>query len=210
MTKNIIESMQEQWIEFCRRNNCLGNPKEHFEKIRKQHLIPIRHYHTFDGHIPQGLEIFNEFKHLCENSDSVYYAWMNHDAIYDPKDKDNEEKSAEFAYHLAFRMGLPYTFAKAAHGLILATKHLDLPKTTNEKLIVDIDLSIFGQPEPIFDAYEENIRKEYEFYPPEVYNPGRANILEMFKNRKPLYRTPQIREKYEKKAKENLQEVLKS
>lgn len=202
-----LQIMQNQWKEFCERNNA-REPLKYFEEIKASYKEPKRHYHTFEGHIAQGLEVFQEFHNLCENSDLVYYSWLLHDIIYDSKAKDNEEQSARFAYHLAIKMGFPYKFAKGTHGLVLITKHIQTPKTIDEKMIVDLDLSIFGQSEEVFDEYELNIRKEYEFYPPEIYKPGRAGILKMFLDRKPLYNTPEIREKYEAKARENLQRSI--
>jgi len=76
---------------------------------------------------------------------------MNHDVIYDPRLKDNEEQSAGFAYHLAIEMGLGYEFSNKSNGLILITKHIKKPESIDEKIIVDIDLSVFGQPEEIFE-----------------------------------------------------------
>ena len=73
---------------------------------------------------------------------------------------------------------------------------------------MDIDLSIFGQLKEIFDEYEANIRKEYEFYPLEIYNPGRMKILNSFLNKEFIYQIPEVRKKYEKKARENLQRSI--
>lgn len=209
MINKLIEAMQKQWIEFCKRNNAIGDPLHNFEKIKEQYSIPQRYYHTFAGHIAQGLEIFSEFRYLCKDPDLIYFHWMNHDAIYDPRKKDNEEKSADFSANLAREMHLPIKFEENSGNLILPTKHQIIPEGFDIKFHLDMDLSIFGQPESIFDAYEENIWKEYkDIYPPEVYNPGRAEILKMFWKRKPLYRTLQIREKYEEKAKANLQRSI--
>jgi predicted metal-dependent HD superfamily phosphohydrolase len=200
--------MQEQWIKFCQRNNCLGNPKEHFEKIRKQYSIPKRFYHTFEGHIAQGLEVFNEFGYLCKDPDLIYFSWMNHDAEYDTHRNDNEEQSVVFAINLAREMQLPKRFEENSKNLILPTKHIIIPEGFDVRFHLDIDLSIFGQPEAVFDLYEENIRKEYEWAPIDVYRTKRAEILQMFADRNPLYHTLQIREKYEEKAKENLKRSI--
>ena len=204
-----LKDMQGQWEEFCKKNN-VQNPLQYFEKIKNQHQTPPRHYHTFEGHIAQGLQVFAEFRRLCENPDLVYFSWVNHDSIYNPKSKDNEEKSAGFAYHLAIKMGLGGKFASSSNRLILITKHIKKPKTTDEKIIADIDLSIFGQSPSLFDKYEENIRKEYYFCPPEIYKPGRVKILKGFLDRNPLYQIPEIKEKYEATAKENLKRSIEN
>ena len=182
---------------------------EYFGRIKNQYLTPKRYYHTFEGHIVQGLEVFEEVKDVSDNPDLVYFSWMNHDVIYDPRLEDNEEQSGVFAYHLAIEMGLGYDFSKMSNGLVLITKHVKKPETTDEKIIVDMDLSVFGQPEEIFDEYESRIVKEYEWVPEEIFKRERTKILQRFLERKQIYHTSEIRNKYEEKARRNLKRSLK-
>lgn len=202
-----MQTMLDKWIEFCKTMN-VNSPSEYFEEIRKHYLIPKRHYHTFEGHIGQGLEDFKDVKDICENPNLVYFSWLIHDIIYDLRRSDNEEESASLAYALAIKMNLGYKFASSVSNLILITKHTKKPETIDEKLLIDIDLSIFGQEEKIFDEYEKSIRKEYSWVPEKTYKTERAKMLRMFLNRNPLYQTPEIREKYEEKARKNLQRSL--
>lgn len=203
--------LEKQWEKFCKNNNARGDHLKYFEEIKRQYSVPKRFYHTLEGHVAQGMEVFEEFNNLCENSDLVYYSWLLHDIFYDSKAKDNEERSAGFAYHLAIKMGFAYNFAKSSHGLILITKHIRLPKTTDEKFVIDIDLSIFGQEEKIFDEYERSIRKEYEWVEEETFKTERAKILQRFldkEHRKHIYLTDFFRNKYEEKAEENLKRSI--
>jgi len=90
------------------------------------------------------------------------------------------------------------------YKLILATKHDELQRDHDAKLMVDIDLSILGQPRDVFDQYEVNIRKEYAHVPDEQFRLGRKNILQSFLDRESIFATDFFKEKYESKAIENL------
>lgn len=202
-----MQTMLDRWIEFCKTMN-IDSPIKYFEKIKTSYSETERYYHTFKEHIAQGLEDFEEVKHICENSSLVYFSWLSHDVIYDPRRSNNEEESASFAYALAIKMNLSYKFASSVNNLILITKHTKKPDTIDEKLLIDIDLSIFGQPKEIFDEYEKNIRKEYSWVEPEKFREARTNILKQFLNRKHIYSTDFFKQKYEEKARKNLQRSL--
>lgn len=49
--------------------------------------------------------------------------------------------------------------------LILITAHQTMPQTIDEKIIVDVDLAIFGATPQRFAEYEQQIRKEYSWVP---------------------------------------------
>jgi len=52
--------------------------------------------------------------------------------------------------------------------------HVDAP------LLVDVDLSILGQPKARFDEYERQIRAEYGWVPEKIFGTKRAEILQRF------------------------------
>ena len=54
----------------------------------------------------------------------------------------------------------------------------------------------------------KNIRKEYAIYPDMLYNPGRKKVLQHFLTMDTIYKTAVYRDRYEQKAKENLQREL--
>ena len=140
-----LDMMLKQWSGFCKKYEVNGNPEEYFSEIQGMYEIPKRYYHTFEGHVGGGLDDFEKFKHLAENPDIVYYSWLLHDSIQDIYKPDNEEKSADFAGEMAGRMGLPAQFKQGSRELILATKHNFSPQDIDAKLIVCLDLLIFGK-----------------------------------------------------------------
>jgi len=131
--------------------------------------------------------------------------WL-HDAVYDPRARDNEERSAEWAKSLAVKKGLD---ADRAAGLVLATKHELSTLTPDARLVVDIDLSILGQPAERFDKYERGIRFEYAWVSQQKFREVRAKILEGFLERPAIYGIAHFRVKYEAPARENLRRSIR-
>jgi predicted metal-dependent HD superfamily phosphohydrolase len=75
--------------------------------------------------------------------------------------------------------------------------------------MLDFDLSILGQDWEIYEAYIQNIRKEYKLYPDFLYNPSRRKILENFLKRKSLFFTEKYQDILEDKARVNLIREIK-
>ena len=133
-----------------------------------------RHYHTLD-HIEDCLMKCEKVKNEIKDLKSFQIALLYHDLFYDPKRKDNEEKSAEYAFNLL--ESLKFNNAQKVKEIILLTKHPSIPKTKDEKLLLDIDLSILGESPKTYEIYEENIRKEYIHAPKIMYSFGRKKLL---------------------------------
>jgi len=128
-----------------------------------------------------------------------------HDAIYDPKGKDNEERSANLAAEVLISARLPEGFGQRVKRLILATKHAAPPEAADSAMIVDVDLSILGQSRERFLKYEAEIRQEYAWVAEDAFAKGRSAILKSFLDRSNIYNTPFFKEKYETAARKNLE-----
>ncbi len=196
-----------EWDDFFHRNKAKGDSVYFFEQIVSRYKEPIREYHNF-GHIINCMGDFDYAKNICEDPDFVFFELMNHDAIYFPGRKDNEEKSAGFAYELAKRMFLPKRFLEKNGEIILPTKHNQIPENIDAKVGVDVDLSIFGKSQNEFDAYEIGIRKEYAWVPEKEFKEKRAFVLQRFLDRDFIYLTDLFREKYEAQARINLEKSI--
>lgn len=165
-----------------------------------------RYYHNLN-HIEQGLKELELYKeNLFYNE--IAFAWFYHDFIYDAHQKDNEEKSAEFAYNLCLKIGLKDLTAKNIFDLILSTKYHLTEKMDTEKIICDVDLSILGQDNKIFLEYDTNIRKEYQHVDDILFKNARRKILQGFLDSDSIYKTKILKEKYEKQARNNIKSIL--
>ena len=87
---------------------------------------------------------------------------------------------------------------------MLATKAHDGSLHPDAPILVDIDLSILGQASDRFWNYEDQIRKEYEWIPQEIFSTKRAEILERFLAREKIFNTEPFFTRYEKQARHNL------
>lgn len=168
---------------------------------------PHRAYHTMQ-HIRECLMQFDNVAEMAENPDHIEAAIWFHDAVYDPKSHDNEEKSAELAYRYLTACGISENIADNIVNLVLSTRHNNILSSEDEKLIADIDLSILGSNNQRFDEYETQIRYEYHFVPDDAYQKGRSEVLRSFMENEMIYHTEFFRLKYEKQARENIRRLL--
>ena len=161
-----------------------------------------RFYHNLN-HISMCLQEFAEVASCAENRFDVELAIWYHDVIYDPRRRDNEEMSANYATSVLNEL-LEREALDDIHELIRLTAHNREPKSIDESIMIDIDLAILGKPLNEFLRYEEVIRREYAWVPLIKYKKGRAELLSRFLRRKYIYYTEHFREKYEEKARDNL------
>ena len=199
----------ERWSGFWENLGAEGDPGPVYELLADLYSERHRAYHTLD-HLSHCLDELEAARHLAEQPNQVEMALWFHDAIYDPKAKDNEQRSAELCRRTAEEAGLPEGFGRKVYDLVLATQHHRAPEGSDARLLVDIDLSILGRPREAFDEYETNIRKEYHFVPQDRYRSGRSAILRSFLDRPSIYSTDFFRQKYEGPARANLARSLSS
>ena len=88
--------------------------------------------------------------------------------------------------------------------------HTAVPVLDDERLLVDIDLSILGAPEDRFTEYERQIRQEYAFVPKWLFRRKRREILKGFLDRPAIYSTPHFHDRLEARARDNLRRVTAS
>ena len=75
-------------------------------------------------------------------------------------------------------------------------------------LLVDVDLSILGQPPEVFDQYEKAIRCEYAWVPDSYFWPRRAEILGSILSRQRIFHHPQMAACLEVPARNNLARAI--
>lgn len=168
---------------------------------------PHRAYHSIE-HLEQGLTLLAEYRHLAARPAELELAWYFHDLVYDPLRADNEEQSATKAKAALLGAGAVAALAERVAELILHTKHAAEPPDPDSQLLIDIDLAILGAEPERYDAYERAIRDEYGFVPAGLFRRKRCEILAAFLSRPGIYATPQLFERFEKNARENLQRAL--
>lgn len=174
-----------------------------YDRLVALYSEPHRRYHNLQ-HLAECLREFDTVRHLIKDPRAVELALWFHGAIYDPRAHDNEERSAALARNCLAQATSDELFIESVAQGILATKHLANPDSGDMRILVDIDLSILGQPAKRFNEYEKAVREEYAWVPSEVFRSKRAEILEIFLRRPRLYATDWFFAKYEERARSNL------
>jgi predicted metal-dependent HD superfamily phosphohydrolase len=163
-----------------------------------------RAYHD-RRHLEECLEQLAAARHLLRRPDEAEAAIWFHDAVYDPRADDNEERSADLADDLLGTAGASTEDLAEIRRLILATGHRGGRNPQDDAAVVtDVDLSIFGSDPARFDEYERDIRREYAFATEADFRRRRAQILEAFLARPSIYATRWFIERLEAKARANL------
>lgn len=200
-----------RWIELWQRLNVPRSADsglaDTYAALVKRYAQTHRHYHTAQ-HINECLAYFDTAHALCEHANEVELALWFHDAIYQPRAKDNETQSAAWAARVMREAGLSDVAQTRVHDLIMATRHDATPVKPDEQVLVDIDLSILGADAARFDEYEAQVREEYAWVPGFVFKRQRREILQGFLDRPSIYATAQFKNQLEKKARVNLARAI--
>lgn len=199
--------MSNRWQEIWQKLDANTTPQDALEELVKAYSSPDRFYHNLK-HIEDCLFIFDQTKFLAAHPEEVELAIWFHDAIYDTRRNDNEQKSAEWAMSVIIQSGVGSDVAERVFNLIHATRHTMQVSDTDSQLMVDIDLSILGREATIFWQYEENIRKEYAWVPESLFREKRVEILQGFLDRQYLYYHEMYRAMFEQQARENLKHAV--
>jgi predicted metal-dependent HD superfamily phosphohydrolase len=139
------------------------------------------------------------------------WAILWHDAIYDPRRRDNEERSAGRARGELEKCGVEAADAAEVARLILLTKsHRAEPVDRLGALIVSIDLSILGSAPDGYRGYVAAVREEYGHLPDEDWRSGREAVLYALLAADPLYPDAGFRAALEPQARRNIEAELKA
>ena len=197
----------ERWTRLWAALGASGDARPMLTQLTQAYTEPDRVYHTAD-HINDCLAQLDSNKALTERPEEVETAIWFHDVVYVPSAMDNEEQSAKLAQSVLTAAEVGPDAIHRIVAMILATRHLTLPDTSDAQLLCDIDLSIFGRHPRTFQDYERRIRQEYAWVPEPVYRSTRSEILAGFLRRRTIYQTAEFRDRYENSARRNLRQLI--
>jgi predicted metal-dependent HD superfamily phosphohydrolase len=172
------------------------------------YTAPGRHYHDL-----RHIEALNSLAAACAEDiadrDAVEAAIWFHDAVYDTRREDNEERSAVLAVERLSGAASAERIARIA-AMIRATAGHAKPDYSGGAasqdcaLFLDMDLSILGSPEADFDAYEAAVRREYGWVTDAQWRQGRRAVLARFLSRPAIFATARFKASHEDAARRNL------
>jgi len=195
------------WLRAWRGVGAAGDGRSVSQALLAKYNEPHRKYHTLQ-HLSECLAAFEQVSRLAPHPAAVEVALWFHDAIYDVKRSDNEERSAQWANTELRAAGASTEAAELVSSLVLATRHTAIPATLDEQVLVDIDLAILGASEQRFAEYERQIRDEYAFVPGLIFRRKRRDILQSFLQRPHIYSTAYFHAALEQAARTNLRRVV--
>lgn len=152
---------------------------------------PHRRYHEL-RHLTEVLTALDELRDLSGPAApvprTVVIAAYWHDAVYDPRAADNEQRSADRAAAVLGGLGLPPGDVREVVRLVLLTAgHLPQPGDTSGELLCDADLAVLAATPARYREYAAGVREEYAHLGEDQFRAGRASVLQDLLGRPALY-----------------------
>ena len=210
---NDIQALSQFLAGTCRLAGVFedaGRPV--FADIEGRYSRPDRFYHTL-AHVAAMLRTVSVLQRheAAVDPAAVQFAVWFHDATYDARAADNEEKSAEYAAVTLDALGVPEHRSRTVQRLILATKmHQAEMEDKDCQTLLDADLAVLGASFAEYEAYTQAVRREYAWVSEPAWRAGRARVLESFLRRPGIYYTPTMRDAREDAAQQNLRRELEA
>lgn len=198
--------LNARWLDLMKRL-AISENKRTYTALVEAYSEKHRQYHNL-SHLRSVFTQLDKVGHLTNNKDEIELALWFHDAIYKPFSKSNESDSADWARQFLAENNQPEQMQERVHQLVMATSHSSVPYSDDEKLMVDIDLSILGQPQDQYTEFQAGVRHEYRKLPLCIYAKGRKAVLKSFLQRERVYSTEPFYEAFEMQARKNLQSEL--
>jgi predicted metal-dependent HD superfamily phosphohydrolase len=207
--------LREYWAAFSESISGKSLESHPLSFLALHHLMENynrsgREYHN-TKHIEFCLhELHSKALKYVTHLNEIIFAIIFHDSVQEINSKLNEFHSARVAYtNLDALDWKDKINPVTVHDFIMVTDHSREPKTTDEKIIVDIDLAILGQDESAYLKYEEAIRKEYSWVNDTDFKDGRIKVLQKFLDRRGgIFYTDVFQCSYEGLARRNMERAI--
>lgn len=201
-------NLKERWWRLMSEFSLTENI-DTYELLQNAYAEPHRHYHN-TSHLLAVLSQLDAASHLAERPHEVELALWFHDAIYKPFSSSNEADSAKWADAFLKENKVNDSVRATVTRLILATSHNGDADSGDEKLIVDIDLTVLGQSSDTYKSFSDGVRKEYRHVPSFIYRWRRQTLLRGFLSKESIYHFDLFRKTLEGQARCNLQWEIQS
>jgi predicted metal-dependent HD superfamily phosphohydrolase len=121
----------EGWRDAWRDLGCTASDSG-FHDLVTRYAEAHRRYHTTQ-HLSECLGLWRRVRGLASRPGEVAIALWFHDAVYDTRRQDNEERSADLARDAVTRAGVPSAVGARVHALIMATRHDAVPSARRRR-----------------------------------------------------------------------------
>ena len=203
VTPERVETLQAGWVRLVGRYGVASEAAyPMFDRLAAAYSEPHRYYHNLE-HVAEMLRVTGRLAKFAGDPAAVELAVWFHDAVYDPRAKDNEERSAQLAAECLKGLAV----GPAVAELVRATAHLTaapLSPDPDATVLLDADLAVLAAAEPRYARYAADVRKEYAWVSDVDYRAGRTAVLERFLAWPRIYHTDVMFTEGEAAARRNL------
>jgi predicted metal-dependent HD superfamily phosphohydrolase len=138
---------------------------------------PHRHYHDAH-HLAEVLTAVDDLSGDAADVCAVRLAAWFHDAVYEGRPGDDEQRSADLAGEVLTALGVPPERVGQVQRLVLLTAaHDPAPGDDDGAVLSDADLAILASPPERYVRYVRAVREEYASVPEQLFREGRAAVL---------------------------------
>jgi len=171
----------DRYVSILRKHGCTGDDTYDLEQMWFQ---PWRVYHGMD-HLILLLTLIEKYKAahpgMSENEyESYVLLAFFHDGVYNPRENDNEERSAEL-YRRMCPDSPPHLFNKVYSGILDTKDHTKPASSQESEVFLQFDLHnlIYGSVADMIKD-ERKIFREFGFIDFPRYKENRAKLLKKF------------------------------
>lgn len=205
-----IASLRRAFIRLLSRYSISPIDADHiFEILLAAYSAPDRFYHNLE-HLIEMFAVAGRLALFCDDPYVVQLAIWFHDAVYDPRGVDNENRSAELAALLLGPLGVPAGVLERLTRMIRLTSlsQYQPPGDRDTAALLDADLAILGTNADRYHRYAADIRREYGWLSDAEYAVARQGVLQHLLNRTRIYSHELIFLEREYQARINLTEEI--
>jgi predicted metal-dependent HD superfamily phosphohydrolase len=207
----VVRDLEEDWSTAVRAAGATADADSVAAagaELLARWRAPERRYHDAE-HLAEVLDGVDALAASARDAAAVRLAAWFHDAVYDGRPGDDEQRSADLAGVVLTSLGVPADRIAQVRRLVLLTAaHDPAPGDDDGAVLSDADLAILASPPERYGRYVRAVREEYPHVPEDMFRAGRAAVLRALDAAPRLYRTAAARERWEDPARANLAREL--
>jgi predicted metal-dependent HD superfamily phosphohydrolase len=199
-----MRHLVDAWLRTAARVQARDDVAGAGANLLARYAEPARHYHDLT-HLDEVLRGVDELADHARDADAVRLAAWFHDAVYDPRGADNEQRSAELAQTVLTRLHVdPGRVEQVARLVLLTADHAVAGDDPDGAVLCDADLAVLASDPARYAAYVAAVRREYAHVPDADFAAGRAAVLRGLLAQQPLFHTPSGHASWEAAARANV------
>lgn len=199
------DELAQRWASLLRACGVAAEAAApHLDALVSAYREPHRAYHDLE-HLAH---VFAELDGVPLWNPAVEWATWYHDAVYRPRKRDNERRSAALARATLEQLGLENLAPRVVQLIEATATHHARSDDTAARSFLDADMAILGADPAAYRRYVLGIRREHRGIPDFMYARGRRHFLRDVLARPSVFASDHFRTRYERRARENLQSEL--